>query len=331
MSRRRLLGLGISLPLLAGCTLSDPTIENPERTAPTLGPSPTGSLSASPSVSPTPTPEVVGARRVATIELGLAGLARAVLTGPRRRELSADQRGLLEFLVSAHRAHAAALEPSASPPRPARVDQLSLRQSLDRLARSQAGAATSHRSAALALRGRDAVRIGAVAVATGLYAPATTAARAVPTAGRTTAPTEIPLLTDVEAVRSLVGQLHALIYGYQLAIGRLPVASDRHGQALAELLQHRIQRDRLISWLTRRSADVPVAEPAYRPSVEPRDPGSAARLIRTMLVALQPFGAVWLAAAGDADREGAYTTFSTIVDLARAWNAPLPIWPGLSS
>jgi hypothetical protein len=134
----------------------------------------------------------------------------------------------------------------------------------------------------------------------------------------------------VEAVRSLVAQLHALVYGYQLAIGRLPVASDRHDQAVAELLQHRIQRDRLIGWLTRRSAEVPVPEPAYRPSVEPRDAASAARLIRSMLVALQPFGAIWLAAAGDADRKSAYATFSAIVDLARAWNAPLPVWPGLS-
>ena len=134
-----------------------------------------------------------------------------------------------------------------------------------------------------------------------------------------------------EAVQSLVEQLHALIYGYQLAIGRLLVASDRHDQAVAELLQHRIRRDQLISWLTPRSADVPVAEPAYRPSVDPRDAASAAKLIRTMLVALQPFGAIWLAAAGDAEQEWAFTTFRTIVDLARAWNAPLPIWPGESS
>ena len=126
----------------------------------------------------------------------------------------------------------------------------------------------------------------------------------------------------------MVAQLHALVYGYQLAIGRLPVASDRHDQAVAELLQHRIRRDRLIAWLTRRSAEVPVPEPAYRPSVEPRDGASSARLIRTMLVALQPFGAIWLAAAGEADREWALTTFTTIVDLARAWNAPLPVWPG---
>ena len=327
MSRRRLLVIGFSLPLLAGCTLSDPTIDNPKRTPPRLGPS--TAPSPSPSASATPTPTAAGAQRVATTELGLAGLVRAILTGPQRRGLPADQRNLLEFLVKAHRAHAGALDPSASPPGPVRIDQLSLAQSLARLARSQAAAATSHRAVALALRGRDAARIGAVAVAAGLYSDVISAGSAVPTTGRPN-PTEIPLLTDVEAVRSLVAQLHALVYGYQLAIGRLPVASDRHDQAVAELLQHRIERDRLITWLTRRSAEVPVPEPAYRPTVEPRDAGSAARLIRTMLVALQPFAAVWLAAAGDADRGSAFTTFSTIVDRARAWNAPLPIWPGLS-
>ena len=44
-------------------------------------------------------------------------------------------------------------------------------------------------------------------------------------------------------------------------------------------------------------------EPAYRPSVEPRDAATAARLIRTMLVALQPLNAIWLAAAGEANSE----------------------------
>jgi hypothetical protein len=234
-------------------------------------------------------------------------------------------------VVRAHRAHAAALDPQASPPRPVRIDQLSLRQSLARLARSQSAAASSHRAAALALRGRDAARIGAVAVAAGVYSRVTSGDRPVPVEGRSTAPIEVPLLSDVEAVQSLVEQLHALVYGYQLAIGRLPLASDRHDQAVSELLQHRIQRDRLIAWLTHRSAEVPVAEPAYRPTVEPRNPGSAARLIRTMLVALQPFGVLWLAAAGDADRRLAFSVFGTMADLARGWNAPLPIWPGGSS
>ena len=148
-----------------------------------------------------------------------------------------------------------------------------------------------------------------------------------PVAGPTVA-ADIPLGTDVEAVQSLVAQLHAVVYGYQLAIGQLKVISDRHDQAVAELLQLRIRRERLISWLTRRSAEIPQPEPAYRPTVEPRDPATSAKLIRTMLVALQPFGAIWLAASGDADRHSAFDTLGTMADLARAWNAPLPIWPG---
>jgi hypothetical protein len=324
MSRRRLLGLGVSLPLLAGCTLSNPTVEEPERTPAAVDPP--AAPSRSPSATPSPT-VVAGARAAATTELGLAALARAIRNGPQRRSLSAEQRSLLEFAVRAHQAHAAALDPQAPPPKPATVGQLTLRQSLARLARSETAAATRHRAAALAARGREAARFGTVAVAAGLYAQVIAGGRAVPMGG-STSPPEIPLRTDVEAVQSFVTQLHALVYGYQLAIGRLPVASDRHDQAVAELLQHRIRRDRLIAWLTRRTAQVPVAEPAYRPTVEPRNPASAAKLIRTMLVALQPFGTIWLAAAGDADREWAFRTFGSIVDLARSWNAPLPIWPG---
>jgi hypothetical protein len=322
ISRRRLLGLGVGCAFLTGCTLSDPTIDGPGRTT-----SGAATTSVRPSPSSTPSPTVAGARQAATTELALAGLARAILTGPRRRSLSADQRTLLDFLVRAHQTHAAAFDPDEAARRPPKIDQLSLRQSLTLLARNETAAANRHRTAALAIGGRDAARFGAAAAAAGLYSGVITGGRSVPTAGATRA-TEIPLRTDVQAVQSLVAQLHALIYGYQLAIGRLPVASREHAQAEAELLQHRIRRDRLIGWLTRRSAEVPVPEPAYRPTVEPRDLRSSAKLIRAMLVALQPFGAIWVAAAGDADRESALTTFGAIVELARAWNAPVPIWPG---
>ena len=47
-----------------------------------------------------------------------------------------------------------------------------------------------------------------------------------------------------------------------------------------------------------------------------------------MLVALQPFAGIWLASAADADREWALSNFSTTVDLARGWGAPVPVWPG---
>jgi Domain of unknown function (DUF4439) len=323
LSRRRLLGLGVGLPFLAGCTLSNPTIQG-------SGGTPTAvatSASPTPLPTPTPTPTIAGARQAATLELELAGLARAIVTGPRRAGLSGGQRALLNFLVRAHRSHAAAFDADAPIPRPPKIDNLALPQSLIRLARNETAAATRHQASALAARGRNAVRFGGAAIAATLYARAITGGHSVPLANPTT-PTEIPLQTDVEAVQSLVGQLHAVVYGYQLAIGQLKVLSDRHDQAVAELLVIRVRRERLISWLLRRSAKVPVPEPAYRPSVEPRNPATSAKLIRSMLVALQPYCAIWLAAAGNADRESAFTTFATVADLARGWDAPLPIWPG---
>ena len=55
---------------------------------------------------------------------------------------------------------------------------------------------------------------------------------------------------------------------------------------------------------------------------------TASRLVRTMLVALQPHAGVWLAAAGDAERVGALDFFADTATRARGWGAPLPIWPG---
>jgi hypothetical protein len=77
---------------------------------------------------------------------------------------------------------------------------------------------------------------------------------------------------------------------------RLP-AGDRQDEsaqrtrpkAERELLAERIFRDRLIAWLRKRSAEVPAAEPAYVPSVVPRSPATAGRLIMRMQTALQPF------------------------------------------
>ena len=271
---------------------------------------------------------VAGARTAATTELALAGLVAAIVAGPRRRELSTDQRTLLAFVVGAHRTHAAVLDPTVGEPRAADVARLTLPQSLTRLARAESAAAAQHRTAALAAAGEDCLRFGVVAAAARLYAGVVTADRRVPTSAGPRTPTVLARSTDTAAVQELVAQLHALVYGYQLAIGRMPVAGRRDDQAVAELLQHRIRRDRMIGWLRRRGAEVPVPEPAYRPSVEVRDGPTGARLVRTMLVALQPFAGVWLPSANDPEREWALSFFLTIGDLARSWGAPLPVWPG---
>ena len=76
------------------------------------------------------------------------------------------------------------------------------------------------------------------------------------------------------AEQEMVRQLHAVIYGYQLALGRL--TGTRRDTAAAELRRHRILRDRLIARLLNRQADVPVAEPAYVPSTNPRNAATAA-------------------------------------------------------
>ena len=54
----------------------------------------------------------------------------------------------------------------------------------------------------------------------------------------------------------------------------------------------------------------------------------AAKLIRTMHIALLPFYGQWLAAAGDADRNRAMTMFTSAAGRADSWNAPLAAWPG---
>lgn len=326
LTRRRLLGLGVTLPVtlpvLAACSTSAPDLDGPTRTP---GPA---DRSGSPSPSPTPPPPLAGARAAASTELGLAALARAVLAGPRSAELNRDQRRLLGFVAEAHRAHATALDPAAPAPRPADLARLTLPQVLARLAKNQGTAAVSHRTAALAVTGPDALRFGSVAAATGLYARVVTAEEAVPTGAAPRTPPVLPASTDLAAVQALVAQLHAVVYGYQLAIGRMPVAGRRDDQAVDELRDHRIRRDRLIGWLRRRGAEVPVPEPAYKPSVEVRDGPTGIRLVRSMLVALQPFAGVWLAAAAEPEREWALDFFLTTADLARGWGAPLPVWPG---
>lgn len=271
---------------------------------------------------------MAGAAVAATTELALAGLAAAVLAGPGRKGLTADQRRRLGFLAEAHRTHAAALDPAARGPRPPRVSGLAPDKALGRLAKDERGAARAHRAAALAVSGDDAVGFGSMAAAAGLYAQALAVPGPVPTSTGPSTPPRLAHSTDVEAVQALVAQLHALVYGYQLATGRMPVAGDRDDQAVAELLQLRIERDRLIGWLRRRAAEVPIPEPAYRPTVEVRDGPTGLRLIRTMLVALQPHAGVWLAAAGDAEREAALDFFVATATRARGWGAPLPVWPG---
>lgn len=258
---------------------------------------------------------------------GLASLAARITASRQGRALTRPQRTLLTFLVEAHQAHAEARGLAGPVPPGPPLETESLRRSLALLARRESVAARRQRRDALASSGLDALVLGSMSVATTTFAGVVTDAD--PPLVRALRPrTAMPVLSDVAALQQLVAQLHAMVYGYQLAIGRLPVLSRRHARAVRELRAHRIVRDRYIAWLTRRSADVPAAEPAYEPSTVPRDAATSSMLIRQMHTAFQPFCGLWLAAAGDADRQAALTQLATTTNLARSWGAPLQAWPG---
>jgi hypothetical protein len=244
------------------------------------------------------------------------------------RLLTRGQRTLLTFLVAAHEAHAGA-RGVTGPASPEKLETTTLGRSLRLLARRESAAADRHERDALSSSGLEALELGSMSVAAATFAGVATdrdppSARAV----RTPAPTA--LLSDVEAVQQLVAQLHAMVYGYQLAIGRLPVLHSRRPRAIRELEQHRIIRDRYIAWLNRREAEVPAAEPAYIPTTVPYNAATSSRLIRQMQTAFQPFCGLWLAAASDADRPAALTQLRSTTDLALLWGAPLRAWPGFS-
>ena len=315
---------------LTGCTLSDPTVDGPSATPSTTPSDPSPSpATTSPTSAQSPTPgssetEPDASGRTAQ---SLASLADRITASRQGRALTQQQRTLLTFLVDAHQAHAEARGlPGPVPPGP-RLETTSLRRSLRLLARRESAAADRYRQAALSSSGLDALVLGSMSVAAATYADGVTDSDP-PSVRAVRAPEPAALLSDVEAVQQLVAQLHAMIYGYQLAIGRLPVLSSRRPRAIRELRAHRILRDRHIAWLTKRKAQVPVAKPAYVPTTIPRDAATSGRLIRQMQTAFQPFCGLWLAAAGDADRKSALAQLKTTTNRALAWGAPLQAWPG---
>ncbi len=242
------------------------------------------------------------------------------------RSLTRAQRTLLTFLTDAHEAHAGA-RGLTGPASPRQLETTTLRRSLRLLARRETAATDRHEHDALSSSGLEALELGSMSVAAATFAAVATD-RDPPSVRAVRSREPAALLSDVEAVQQLVAQLHAMVYGYQLAIGRLPVLHSRRPRAIRELRQHRILRDRYIAWLNKREADVPAAEPAYVPTTVPHNAATSSRLIRQMQTALQPFCGLWLAAAGDADRPAALTQLRSTTDLALSWGAPLQAWPG---
>ena len=334
LSRRMIIGIGLAAPTLAvpwlsGCTPSEPAADGPSPASgtPTAATSnPPGSLTPS-ATAAAPHP----AADAAAPEQAMAALAAAILVGPHRKELSKDRQQLLTFLRNAHTAHARAI--INPPPRaaPAKIGGMSLNSSLALLARREGSAATRYRSAALKAKGSEALLLGSLSAAAGSFAAAIGSSNppgTSPVADRE----QVEVLSEEAAVAELVRQLHAIVYGYQLAIGKFKVFSKQRPKAERELLAHRIFRDRLIAWLRKHSADVPAAAPAYVPSVVPRNPATAGKLIMRMQTALEPFCGLWLAAAAtQQDRQQALTALNNAIKTARSWGAPLAAWPGYST
>ena len=328
-----IIGLGLAaptlaVPWLAGCAPDNPAVDTPALTPSVPAPADTASASATP--SPTAAASNPAAEQAAT-EQALAALAAAILVGPHRKQLSKDRRQLLTFLRNAHTAHAEAITSPLPTAAPVKIDRMSLNSSLALLSRRESSAAGHYRRTALKTKGSDALLWGSLSASAGSFAAAIGSAN--PPATRKVAnraPVEV--LPEVAAVQELVGQLHAIVYGYQLAIGKLKMLSRQRAKAERELLAERVFRDQLITWLRKRSADVPAAAPAYVPSVVPRSPATAGKLIMRMQIALQPFCGLWLAAAtAQPDRQQALTALTKAIKTARSWGAPLAAWPGFSS
>lgn len=325
-ARRDVLRFGLAVPVLGGCTVS-PT---PGGTGP-AGPGPTPGVA-----SPAPAPRVPAA---ANAEQALSVYAGAVLSGPRRTDLSGAERRLLTFLRAAHADHAVALagaHPTARPTTavpsptgtPPSLTKLTLRDSLRRLARHEATQSAAHRRSATSATGLTALLLGSLAVAADSYAAALGASD-VPSVSARKAHRPAALLSDVAATQQLVGQLHAVVFGYQLAIGKLKYASSARRRAVSELAATRRLLDTQIAFLLARKADVPAAEPAYAPSFGVRSAADAARLVRGMQVRLEPYVGMSLAAAATAKhRRQAFTLLSSTSRTAGSWGAPLRAWPG---
>ena len=264
----------------------------------------------------------------------MADLAGATLTGKESADLSKSQRALLASVRNGHLDHATSLrspEPTSRPKpasgTPAPPGEPDLDASLASLIKRERAAARSHARATLASSGFPALLWASMSVAATSYASALGQDAAVPVASSKRRP--LPDVAETKAVTELVTQLHAVIYGYQLAIGQFPVLSKRRARAVADLLGVRILRERLISILTRRSADVPVPEAAYVPSVRVHDVATAGRLIAQMQTALLPFCGLFVAAAENAkDRSLAFDTLAGSAKTARSWGAPITAWPG---
>ena len=320
-----LLGMSVAL---AGCTRDTPPAQEPLAESSNS----TSSTPATATGSPAATPQ--GTSESAAIELALADLAGATLSGRQRSSLTRAQRELLSAVRGGHLDHATALhspEPTSRPepssttsPRPGTVAP---KKAIAALIKQERSAASRHAKSALGSTGFDALLWASMSVAASSYASALAAGKAHAT--EKSPRSQLPELAEPDAISELVAQLHALVYGYQLAIGQLRVLSRARARAVTELRRIRVLRDRLVAILAARSTDAPVPQAAYVPSVRVHDAASAGQLIEQMQSALLPHCGLFLASASTAsNRKLAFDTLAGTAATARSWGAPLTAWPG---
>jgi hypothetical protein len=327
LGRREALIFLATLPVaLAGCGSDDPPTDEPRvNSSGTSGAPANSSSNPLPTPTATPSPQIVEG---AALEQALADLAGAINTG-QQADLSKGQRRLLAAVRAGHLDHVDALlggDATNEPPSAPRPEAGPADEALAVLVRRERAAAHSHAKAALASSGSPALLRASMSVAASSYATALGRDEATPIASSKRR--ELPALSADQALAELVAQLHALVYGYQLAIGKLPVLGKRHARAVAELLRVRILRERLISILTKRSITVPVPKSAYVPSLRVYDAASAEKLIAHMQSALLPFCGLFVAAATSSDKQLALDTLAATARTARSWGASISAWPG---
>ena len=333
VSRRALLRAAALAGLAAtvGCTVSDPRIEGSGSATSATG-APSGKEGPTAAPTPTASPTMPGSSEAARAEDAVAALAAALLAS--KAALTSPQRRVVTAVRDAHRLHAAVLrtpDPTArtadgataapSPARPTKV-------SLDALIAAEKSLAGRHAKLVPSARGLTALLFGSLSVAAASYGAAVGVKGTVPISPTPADPALPEVLDDVAGLQAVVAQLHAMIYGYQVAIGRLPLGESRD-RALAGLAERRALRDRLTTVLLARKASVPAAEPAYVPSVRVRNAATAGQLIAKLETAFVPFTGQWLASAAQpADQQLAWASMRRAASLARTWGGPISSWPG---
>lgn len=333
------LGSMATIVTAAGCTPSDPRIESQTGVIPNGSAAGTRRVPSTSASSSSATPAVV--LSAVTGEQALADLAEVILTGPYRAQLPGAQGRTLTAIRDAHREHAADLRStqptrrSAVPPAlsqvpvPAGFAKLSLGSSLQMLGGAEQRQAGRLRRAGQGAVGLQALLWASLALAADGYADALGPRSSLPVARSQAQHAAMPTMTDIAAMQAMVAQLHALIYGYQVALGQLSESSPAGRQALADLAARRRVRDQLVKILLARSASVPAAAAAYVPSINPTTAARSAALISRMETRSEPFCGLWLAsAAGNDDRRAALDALADTVATARSWGAPVGAWPG---